>query len=405
MSREQLLLELDGHDRVFHPGDPITGRVRVGTTTPSVGRALAVAVWWETTGQGDVDRGAEQVIELAASGAAIDDRTFPFSFPAAAGPLSYTGRTFSLEWRVEARLGAANRGSASNWQGIVLEADPRAPVHTIGAAQLFWLTDRNFAAPVDNAEVVSRDRVSRLLEDQEAFDRRAQPTQIGCLTFFIVSCALGFLTIPLSMIAELLGVEDVFSRYGQTTVLVLTSLVIVALLALLAFERRVERNLGLTLRLADRIVRPGDDLVCVIGLHPVRAATIAGAEVRVTSEESSTSYGDSGSTARVELFTSTVVASPSRTFNADAPEQLTVRIPLPRDAAATFESRAHGVKWQAQVSVKLGPRTSIERKLGFVVYPNGSTYWRKARPEAPVTPQHAVRSCFSGDNHEHGAGD
>jgi hypothetical protein len=380
MSREQLQLELDGDDRVFHPGDPITGRVRVGTTTRRA-RPLVVALWWETTGQGDVDRGAEQIIELAASGAAIEDRTFPFSFPAVAGPLSYTGKTFSLEWRVEARLGATNRGSASNWQGLVLEADPRAPVHTIGAAQLFWLTDRNFTPPVDNAEVVSRDRVSRLLEDREAFDRRAQPTQIGCLTFFIVSCALGFVTIPLDMIAELLGAGDVVSRYGQTTVLVLTCLVIVALLGLLVVERRLEHNLGLTLRLADRIVRPGDDLVCAIGLHPVRAASIAGAEVRVTCEESSTSYGDSGGTQRVELFTSTVVASPPRTFHAGAREQLTVRIPLPRDAAATFESRAHGVKWQAQVSVKLGPRMSIERKLGFVVYPNGSAYWRKARPE------------------------
>jgi hypothetical protein len=378
MNREELLLELDGRNRVFRPGEPITGRVRVGATTRSGGRPLVVVRWWETTREGDVERGDEEVVELAAGDASIGGQTFPFSFPAAIGPLSYAGTTFSLEWRVEARLGRS-RGSTPNWQGIVIEADPAEPVRGVPAMQLFWLTNSNVSPPRNATAVLPREYVSGLLEDKETFARRAQPTQIGCLTFFIVSCFLGFVMIPITMITDWLGAEELVSRYASTGFYVIVGVVIVALLVLLVIERRLEHNLGLTIRLADRLVRPGDDLVCTIGVHPVRARTIAGAEVRVTAQESSTSSGvDSvGDTRRVMLFDSTVVASPPRALRADTSEQFTVRIPLPRDAAATFESRYHGVEWKTQVSIRLGPRTSIDRTLGFLVYPNGAAYWRR----------------------------
>jgi hypothetical protein len=375
MNREELLLELDGRDRVFQPCDPITGRIRVGNATRSVGRSLVVAMWWQTTGGGSVEQGDEQVIELAAADAAIEGRTFPFSFPSALGPLSYNGKTFSIEWRVEARLGSVDRGGGPTWQGIVIEADRQTPVRGIGAAQLFWLTGRNLAPHGDVTAVLSRERVSRLLEDKEAFDHRAHPAQLGCLTFFFAVLFLWLLTLPLEMIAEWRGAGDLVSRYGNTAVMAIAALLVIAMLVLLGFSRRIERDLGLTVWLADRIVRPGDDLVCTIRVHAVRRIGIAGAEVRVTAEELSTSSspGEAGDATRVELFQSTVIASPARTFRADTPEQFIVRIPLPHDAAATFESRYHRVEWLALVSLKLGKRTSIDRRLMFVVYPNGAS--------------------------------
>lgn len=385
MNRDEVLLELDGSDRTFRPGAPVTGCVRVGATTSSVGRPLVVVRWWETTRGGDVERGDDEVIELAAPEAAISGRTFPFSFPAPVGPLSYTGATFSLEWRVEARLGSS-RGNAPNWQGIVVEANPEAPVHAIPAMHLFWLTKSNVAPPRNPTTMLSREYVTGLLEDKETFDRRAQPLQVGCLTFFIVSCLAGFLTIPASMIAEGLGAGELVSRYAATGIQITAAVCVVALLVLLVIERRREHTLGLAIRLADRVVRPGDDLVCTIGVHPMRRRTMAGAEVRVRAEESSTSTSSDsvGDTRRVELFQTTVVASPPRTLRAGTPEEFTVRIPLPRQAAATFESRYHGIKWEAQVSIKLGRRLSIERALGFVVYPNGAPYWqRNERAGAP----------------------
>ena len=36
-------------------------------------------------------------------------RTFPFTLPAPPGPLTYSGKTFSLAWRIEARLCAFDR--------------------------------------------------------------------------------------------------------------------------------------------------------------------------------------------------------------------------------------------------------------------------------------------------------
>jgi hypothetical protein len=53
MNREEVLIEIDGAERRARPGDTITGRVRVGPTTRSFGRPLVVALWWQTTGEGE----------------------------------------------------------------------------------------------------------------------------------------------------------------------------------------------------------------------------------------------------------------------------------------------------------------------------------------------------------------
>jgi hypothetical protein len=384
----ELQLELYGPDRVFRPGDPISGRVRVTTTTASADRPLVVVASWQTTGEGEVDRGDTQVVELAAASETISSTTFPFTFPAPHGPLTYSGKTFSLAWRVEARLGASDRAAVAHGQDIVIEADPDAPVAGIAAAQLLWLAGGNSTTYGDGMGAVSPERVDRLLVDKQAFDRRAQPTQLGCLSIFVGAGLLGFLAFPVIMIAEWLGAGDAGSRYGVTMVLVLTLLLVVALQALLAVERRIERNLGLTIRITDGIVRPGGDLVCLIGVDPNRQVSIAGAEICVTAEEASTSSSpaEASTTKRVELFRSTIVVSPARVFPAGMSEEMTVRVPLPRDAAASFESRYHGVEWQARVSVKLSRRTAIDRTLAFVVYPNGRTLGRRRDPRTEERP-------------------
>jgi hypothetical protein len=226
----------------------------------------------------------------------------------------------------------------------------------------------------DGAGVLSPDQVGRLLEEKEARDRRAEPAQLGCLTVVVVALVLGCLNIPLSMLAEWLDAGDLHARHGATALLTVAAVVVSAMLIAWAISRRIERNLGLTIRLAERIVRPGDDLVCTIGLRAARPRRIAGAEVDVIAEESSTSTspGEAGSTRRTTLFHRTVVASPPRTLDAGRPGRFTVRVALPRDAAASFESRHHGVEWRARVSLRLGRRTSIDRTLAFVVHPNGS---------------------------------
>jgi hypothetical protein len=373
MNREELLLELDGAERRFRPGDAITGRVRVGPTTTSVARPLVVAIWWQTTGEGDVDQGPEQVIELAAPDAAIAGRTFSFSCPAAPGPLSYRGRKFSVEWRVEARLGRAGRGRRDpNWQGIVLEVDPDAPVRSIAVAQLHWLACKSTVSGDVGAAVLSRELVSHLLEEGDWFDRRAEPARMGCATIFVFG-ALGFpayLIVSLTM--SLFGAGELADRHMVPLYLGVAFLLLGAMLVGLALSRRSERDLGLTLGLTDRIVRAGDDLVCTLGVHPDRPIEISGAEIRVTGEESSTttSIGEAGSTTRVVLFQSTVVASRPRTFLGDVSEKLIVRVPLPRDAAATFESPHHRVEWRALVTLKPVRGTGVARKLTFVVYPS-----------------------------------
>jgi hypothetical protein len=175
------------------------------------------------------------------------------------------------------------------------------------------------------------------LEEGDGFDRRAEPARIGCATFFVVAI-LGF---PVSLIADFFVGGDLIGRHIGTIYLGMASLLLAAMLVGLALSRRSERDLGLTLWLSDRIVRPGEDLVCTLGVHPVRPIEISAAAIRVTAEESSTSrgVGDVGSTRRVELFQSTVVASPPRTFPADVSEKLIVRVPLPRDAAAPSSRR------------------------------------------------------------------
>ena len=235
-------------------------------------------------------------------------------------------------------------------------------------AQLHWLAGKTTVSGDAGAAVLSRELVSRLLEEEDGFDRRAEPARIGCAVFFMV----GILAFPASLIADFLIGGELIGRHIGTFYLGVASLLLAAVLVALARSRRAERGLGLTLWLTDRIVRPGEDLVCTLGVHPVRPIDISGAEIRVTGEESSTtsSPGEAGSTTRVELFQSTVMASPPRTFLADVSEKLIVRVPLPRDAAATFESPHHRVEWRALVTLKPVRGTLVARKLTFVVYPS-----------------------------------
>jgi hypothetical protein len=324
-----------------------------------------VALWWQSTGAGDVDRGDDRLITLAPADAPIAGRAFPFVFPAPAGPLSYRGPTFSIEWRIEPRLGRPASSHETTYQGVVIEADPDAPVHVIAAEQLRRLGATEWSGVQD--AVLSRDQIVRLLEKWDRFDDRAAPARIGC------ACLLGFwlcsfVVLPVDLVAALFGAgEGSLRRIGDIYSWAWAALFVAGLVALLV-SRGMERRLGLSVEFADRIVRPGDDLVCLVGLEPRRAVTIARIEVVVIGQATA-SGSDGGGAPNAELCRTVVVAPVSRTYEAHLRQEVAIRVPIARDAAASFESQWHGVEWRVVLSVIPDRGMTVVREYPFVVHP------------------------------------
>jgi hypothetical protein len=370
----ELELEIDGTDRLFSPGAPIAGLVRVSPDSLSFGRPLVVALWWQSTGAGDVDRGDERVLTLAPANAPIAGRAYPFAFPAPAGPLSYRGPTFSIEWRIEARLGRPASSRESPYQGVVIHEDPDAPVRGIAAEQLPSLGAPEWSGEQD--AVLSRDQVVRLLEQKDRLDDRAAPARVGC------ACLAGFwlcsfVVLPLDFVAALFGggegtLRRIFDIYSWAWV----GLFVAGLVGLLVF-RGIERRLGLSIGFRDRVVRPGDDLVCVVGLRPLRAVAMARIEMTVIGEATA-SGSDGGGAPPAELCRAVVVVPVSRTYEAHLRQQVLIRATIPRDAAASFESRWHGVQWRAVVSVVPDRGMTVVREYAFIVHP--TRWWSDGGP-------------------------
>ena len=64
MAKCDLSIELDNPERAYHPGAPITGRVRVKTSAACRCNGLKVAVGWHTHGRGNTTRGDVFFLDL-----------------------------------------------------------------------------------------------------------------------------------------------------------------------------------------------------------------------------------------------------------------------------------------------------------------------------------------------------
>ncbi len=107
MQQIKLLLVLDGADRHYTAGSPVTGTVEVKVLEACQCRALRISLVWKTHGQGPSQEGTLGSLQLF-EGAWQSDRylRYPFQLEAPTGAPTYQGPSLSVDWylRVEAEL-------------------------------------------------------------------------------------------------------------------------------------------------------------------------------------------------------------------------------------------------------------------------------------------------------------
>ncbi len=109
MSKCDIWIELDGAaDRVYTPGDLLTGTAHVRAHQDFECKALLVGCLWKTHGRGTNRQGTPQEHRLfAGSWTEGSDYSYPFELVVPNGPNTYHGHLLNIDWYARARVDVA----------------------------------------------------------------------------------------------------------------------------------------------------------------------------------------------------------------------------------------------------------------------------------------------------------
>ena len=106
MSEPDVVVGFESDQRVFRPGEILSGHYRVSGIDPAQLTALELSVLWHTEGKGDEDLAVHLFQRFLADEAGrLDGREAGwFSTQLPPSPLSYDGRIVKIQWCVRVRL-------------------------------------------------------------------------------------------------------------------------------------------------------------------------------------------------------------------------------------------------------------------------------------------------------------
>jgi hypothetical protein len=106
MSEPDVVVGFESDQRVFRPGEILSGHYRVSGIDPAQLTALELSVLWHTEGKGDEDLAVHLFQRFLADEAGrLDGRQAGwFSTQLPPSPLSYDGRIVKIQWCVRVRL-------------------------------------------------------------------------------------------------------------------------------------------------------------------------------------------------------------------------------------------------------------------------------------------------------------
>ena len=106
MSNAGVVVQLDGEQNVFRPGERLAGRYYVDGVEPADVNSVEVAVYWFTDGKGEEDQGVHFHEKRGADDPnPLTEGAFAVALPPS--PLSYDGLLFKIIWCVRVRAARA----------------------------------------------------------------------------------------------------------------------------------------------------------------------------------------------------------------------------------------------------------------------------------------------------------
>jgi len=106
MNEPRVIVRIDDNDRVYLPGDILSGEYRLESFPLGQIGAIELSVLWHTEGKGDEDMAVHEFQRLSADDGDWIDPSRPGRFSVALpnSPLSYDGAILKIQWCVRVRV-------------------------------------------------------------------------------------------------------------------------------------------------------------------------------------------------------------------------------------------------------------------------------------------------------------
>ncbi|MEM1347382.1 MAG: hypothetical protein AAGI01_02425 [Myxococcota bacterium] len=128
-----LHVRFDRPERVYYPGDVITGKVELHADKDFTCTSLSCDLMWYAHGVGNTRENSVESKELASGHVAAGTHEYPFSFELPPGPYTWRGETINLDWGVKATADIPWARDPSDRADFVLAVGPVAappePMH------------------------------------------------------------------------------------------------------------------------------------------------------------------------------------------------------------------------------------------------------------------------------------
>lgn len=362
MAKYNLWIVLDRDDRTYAAGEKISGRVEVQVLEDCHCKRLIVSRRWTTQGERcqDSARVEGDLVLFSGPWQAGQSLSYPFEFPAPAGPLTYQGRLFSIRWRVAAcaEVGLWNPDVETQFR---LVAGEKPAAGLTGTES--WLP----AAPRGGTKPAGVGKRSL-----------AAGLAVGALVVGLPALLLGLrhllpMFVPLPLPLPLF--------YLLTTPQAIGAVLVGGLLTAAGWRGALAHlrpaiagtKLGaIDVELSPPLVRPGDRVTCTVRFQPRAAVDLIEGTAKLVATEHSVirGTGDESDVHRQQVVCrSSAPLGVGRTISAGEPALLDATLTLPEDAPHSFWGGNNKLLWAVRVELKLRGWPDWSQEIPLIVRP------------------------------------
>ena len=343
MAKCDVRVQVDRGDRVYRPGDVVTGHVHINVNKSVQCDALKVTLMWRTHGKGNTERGSKQEL-VVATGERWEPgvRQYPFRYTLPAGPVTYHGGYLNVDWYVVAEVDVPWAWDPEGEIDLVLE--PAPPKLAAGTAY--------------------RERKLEPVHHELGLAKSSGRAPVGCI---LAAFALFFGPFMYVMIAES---DDVI---GVAVFGAIATLLFIGAVARRIMNNMARRALGkVSIDLSDETARAGERIEVTFNIAPEKEANVDGLNVKLTGKE----IVVKGSGTNKKTYTNVLhseqraVCAERRVIRPGQTLRLSGVLAIPKQAAPTFRSSDNKVKWEVEAHIDIPRWPDLVEKYEIDVQPS-----------------------------------
>jgi hypothetical protein len=327
MAKCDLSIDLDEPDRVYRPGETVTGTLHVLVDADVRCKGLEIQSGWRTHGRGNVARGTTETVTLFSGEWTAGQReSYRFELSVADWPPSYHGNYINVDHYVDAR------------------------------AKIPWAFD-----PKASAEFVMRPT------SPPQTDGDQQVTEIrGCFGTAIA----GFILIAILMAFGAVTIGLAANPWIALVFAAIAAPIVLFLVGKFLLPRWLLGNVEAELQTPQ--VAPGGKVRAKLAFRPKRRVTINRITAELTGSEVCISgSGSNRTTHRNKFFSDVHVLQEAATLRANERQDFEFEFPVPDDVPYSFDLNDNDLNWTVELRVDIPRWPDWTKSLKLQVYPDG----------------------------------